>query len=158
MTMKAMENYTNHSPESPVDEDSPATIEKLSGWVMGLQTELRAQRASNEKKQASEEKPKKEIDFEKRLEIRDDPSVVQQGSMVAVGEVLADKVAANDHVLGAAGIKRAVRQKKLAKEEFSASSQSVGIPTGSSLQQAMWTGLIVGLSIAVLILLWLTLK
>ncbi len=149
-----MEHYSTHHPETTGEEpDTPATIEKLTNWVVGLQTETQRQKTE----QKGIEK-KAELEFELRQEIRDDAQVSQQGSMIAVGAVLADKVV-DDRLIGAPGIRRVAKEKKLAKEETRVSAKQVQ-PKSSGLtaKQAIQLGVLCGVGLAVVLLAWLSVK
>lgn len=160
-----MENYSvNNSQETAKENDHTPTVEKLSGWVMGLQAEVRAQRLNIDPKteigkQEKDIVAKSELEFERRREVRDDPTNLQHGSMVALGEVLADRVADQGLIVGGSGIKQAAKQKKLAKEESRASTKQTSSASPKvTTSQAIQTGVAIGLTIGLLILLWITLK
>jgi hypothetical protein len=149
-----MEHYSTHNPELNTDDpEKPATIEKLTNWVVGLQAETQRQKAE----QKDVEK-KAELEFELRQEIRDDAQVSQQGSMIAVGAVLADKVA-DDRLIGATGIRRVAKQKKLAKEETQISTTPRPVQgSGLTFRQAVQLGILCGVGLAVVLLVWLSVK
>ena len=150
-----MEHYSTHTnPETGLEEpEKPATIEKLTNWVVGLQTETQRQKAE----QKNVEK-KAELEFERRQEVRDDARIAQQGTMTAVGEILADKVT-DDRLIGVPGIQRAAKQKKLAKEETQVSARHAQVAsTGLTTRQAVQLGVLCGVGIAVVLLVWLSVK
>ncbi len=145
-----MEHYSTHNPELNTDDsEKPATIEKLTNWVVGLQAETQRQK---------DVEKKAELEFELRQEIRDDAQVSQQGSMIAVGAVLADKVA-DDRLIGATGIRRVAKQKKLAKEETQISTTPRPVQgSGLTFRQAVQLGILCGVGLAVVLLVWLSVK
>lgn len=156
-----MEHYTIN-PEIADEEEKTPTIEKLSGWVMGLQAEVRGQRPDQDNKPElakpnANEQSKKELDFELRREIRDDPTGIHHGGMIAVGEVLADKTSDKGFPIGSVGVKQVSKQKKMANEESRATTKQ-STPTAMNAQQAIQLGIAVGLTVALLILLWIAVQ
>ncbi len=159
-----MERYSSqHDTEASPEELRQPNIEKLTGWLMGLQPEERAAKAKS-KQESIGDRPAEELKteryFERRKEVRDDAQAIKQGGMVAVGEVLADKSSsALPHIIGAVGIQRVSKQKKMATEESRVSGiRSATKSGGLTLLQAIQVGVAVGISIGLLILLWLSVR
>lgn len=147
---------------SPKDPEQP-TIERLTNWVVGLQTETQRQKASNEasrleKADQKAAEKKSELEFERRREVMDDQATSQHGTMVAIGEVLDDKLG-DGHLIGAAGIQQAAKQKKLARQESQVSQRSAQNTTsGLTPKQAVQLGILCGVGVAVLIVVWLSVR
>jgi len=154
-----MEHFSGQQLESLEGEDNrPKTVERLSNWVMGMQAEL-GPKGSPEKSPDNDNR--KELDFEKTKEAPKLPDVVLKGSMMAVGEVLADKVSEppGQMLVGAAGVK-AAKQRSLRDQE----RRAAGAPpqsrqqTGLTVRQAVQLGILVGVCIGLLVLVWLAVR
>jgi len=154
-----MEYYSGRNNEEEQTE-APNTVERLSNWITGMQAEIKGQGASPENKQGlasseSQDDNRGEIEFDRRKEVQDVSSAIKKGSMIAVGEVLADK--STDQatpLIGAAGI-RAAKQKKLTREEAGVSAkQAVASAQGLSFKQAVQLGILVGICIGIIALVW----
>lgn len=155
-----MEHFSGQQLESHEDPDErPRTVERLSNWVTGMQAEL-GPKKSPEK--TSEYDSRRELDFEKTKEAPVLPDAVLKGSMIAVGEVLADKASsksADEQLVGAMGVK-AAKQRKLQEQEQHASSGSVQTQSqrGLNTKQAIQLGALVGVCIGLLLLVWLMVR
>lgn len=153
-----MEYYSGQHNETTPEEPNPRTVERLSNWVTGLQTEVKGAKPSQEASPEQSKQPESELQFERSKEIRDVPRALKRGSMIAVGEVLADKSSDQPTLVGAAGIK-AAKQKKLTREEHNVSTKpTVSQGSGLTARQAVQLGVLVGVCVAMLLLVWLSVR
>lgn len=155
-----MERYSNRVVgEVTPEESSRPNLEKITGWLVDMQTGERLPR-SEHSASAEAEKPKTERELERRREVRDEPQTIKRGGMVAVGEVLADHSGSSQSpVLGASGIRRVSRQKKMAREERKATHALHAPPSsGLTAAQAIQLGVVTGVCVGLLILLWLSVR
>jgi hypothetical protein len=152
-----MEYFSGPQQEQTGETQQPRTVERLSGWVTGM--EIGARRppeSANELK----DQDKAEIEFEKNKEAPKLTSAIKRGSMIAVGEVLADRSTNQPGLIGAAGVKAAKRQ-KLSQQETRASQRTSGatqIAHGLTPRQAVQLGALIGVCVAGLILVWLSVR
>lgn len=155
-----MEHFSGQQLESPEDENNrPRSVERLSNWVTGMQAELGPKRTSET---GPDKDNRKELDFEKTKEAPKLPDVVLKGSMIAVGEVLADKVSqqrTSDQLIGAAGVK-AAKRRKLQDQEQRATANPIGSTNtrGLSMRQAIQLGVLVGVCVGLLMLVWMAVR
>jgi hypothetical protein len=153
-----MENFSGQQHEQDSSEKHPRTVERLSNWVTGMEL---GQRRSPEIGVENQDENRAEVEFEKTKEAPDISRVIKKGSMIAVGEVLADKSSDELGLIGATGVKAAKRQ-KLSRQEMMASR---AMPTtqssasrGLTQRQAIQLGVLVGTCVAGLILVWLSVR
>lgn len=155
-----MERYSSRvANEASPEEPHKPNVEKVTEWLVGLQTSERAAKPKQETL-AEHPKPKTERDFERRQEVLDEPQVIKRGGMVAVGEVLADRSSdGQPPILGVAGVRHASQQKKMAREERKASHVSrPAARSGLTPAQAVQVGIAAGIGVGLLILLWLSVR
>lgn len=152
-----MEYFSGQQHEQHKEDDKPRTVERLSNWVTGMEV---GGRRSPEDSVGRQDENKAEIEFEKTKEAPKLPNSIKRGSMIAVGEVLADKTADQPVLIGAAGLKAAKRQ-KLSRQEVRATQKPVAsskAAKGLTPRQAAQLGALIGVCVAGLILVWMSVR
>lgn len=161
ITRSGMEHFSGRLPEEQeLDKGRNKNVDRLSNWVTGMQAEVGSRRAPE---MSPDNDSRKELDFEKTKEAPNIPDSLLKGSMIAVGEVLADKASRPDE--GLSGIPTAPveppdKPQKLQGEEDRVSDRvgQANSPRGLSARQAIQLGALVGVCAAALILVWLMVR
>lgn len=157
-----MEHFSGRLPEDQeLDGGRNKNVDRLSNWLTGMQTEVGARRAPET---SPDNDSRKELDFEKTKEAPNIPDSLLKGSMIAVGEVLADKTSTPVQSPGQPSVPQTPQLSNdspaLQAQEDMITSQPIptGRPSGLSARQAILLGALVGVCAAVLILVWLILR
>jgi hypothetical protein len=156
-----MEHFSGRQLEEQEADNAPTkNVERLSNWVTGMQAEFGSRRVPEI---SPDNDNRKEVDFEKTKEAPNLPDSLLKGSMIAVGEVLADKAARSEDSLSsmpAVSSQPSEEPHKLQAEEDKLSSVPIqsNSPGGLSARQAIQLGALVGVCAAALILVWLMVK
>ena len=151
-----MEHFSGQLPEElEAQQERPRTVERLSNWVTGM--EVGARRSPEA---SVDNDSRKEVDFETTKEAPRIPDAVLKGSMIAVGEVLADKTAkqADQSGVGSAATPSNSTGQSLKNQEDQATVPVVPPATGLTARQAIQLGALVGVCVAVLVLVWLVIR
>lgn len=156
-----MEYFSGRLPEDQeLDAGRNKNVDRLSNWVTGMQAEVGSRRAPET---SPDNDPRKELDFEKTKEAPNIPDSLLKGSMIAVGEVLADKTSqphADASSTPPVSEQPPVKPQKLQNQEDRVSGQAGqrSSSAGLSARQAIQLGALVGVCAAALILVWLMVK